>query len=287
MSVREQAVQVTAGGWRARKSRKLKSFAKLLVCGRSSPVIAEAPENKPGEDEKQARVLEAFKIDKGGRYILLPIRIQEREYPFMLNTGSSLSQFDVSLRKFLGTPTHFHAVETGAEPVSVEFFNPPEAFLGKLDLHERGEIMCADLEAFRRATGREIRGVVGMSFLKNYVLRIDFDSGKVELRRGDTREHPEWGSAADLYDGGPRRKELVHAKGNLAGIGDINFFLDLGFNGAGHLETQAFERAMDKKALAEVLSTSFADTRRIKKTRIGHLALGGFEHRGLVMSEGN
>jgi hypothetical protein len=126
-----------------------------------------------------------------------------------------------------------------------------------------------------------------MGFLKKYVVRIDFDSGKVQFRPWDGRGHPEWGRAVYLYDGGGVKRDLPYAKGNLAGVGEIKFLIDSGRNVAGDLVTELFERVMDKKALAEGPSATIAGTRRYRETRISNLAFGGFEHRGLLLDEGN
>ena len=91
MNVNEQAVQVAAGGGKLRVSWGGKSFAALLVCVLGLQVLAAESEQEPAGENKQAEVLAEFKIEKGGRAILLPIRIQEREYPFMLDTGATCS----------------------------------------------------------------------------------------------------------------------------------------------------------------------------------------------------
>jgi hypothetical protein len=287
MNVGEKAVRVAADGWKLSVTRGFTSFAALLVWVLGLQVLAAESEKVPAEENKQAEVLAEFKIEKGGRAILLPVRIQEQEYLFMLDTGADHSLFDVSLRKFLGKPIEVVGVHTAAEPIRVESFGPPEAFLGNLDLREGGLIGCTDLEKVRRVMGKEVRGALGMGFLKKYVVRIDFDSGKVQFRAWDGRSHPEWGSAVYLYDAGGGKRDLPYAKGNPAGVGDMKFLVDSGRDAAGDLVAEVFEKAMDKKALAEGSMVTGAGTGRFRKTRISHLAFGGFEHRGLVMVEGN
>jgi hypothetical protein len=287
MKVGEKAVRAAAGGWKRSVGGGARSFRTLLVCVLGLQSLAAESEKVPAEENKQAEVLAEFKIEKGGRLILLPVRIQERECLFMLDTGADHSMFDVSLRKFLGNPIEAVGVHTGAEPITVESFNPPEAFLGKLDLREGGLVGCTDMETLRRVMGREVRGILGMGFLKKYVVRIDFDGGRVQFRAWDGRSHPEWGTAVYLYDAGGGKRELPYAKGNPAGVGDMKFLVDSGRNVAGDLVTEVFEKALDKKALAEGPMVTGAGTRRFRKTRISHLVLGGIEHHGPVMNEGN
>jgi len=68
---------------------------------------------------------------------------------------------------------------------------------------------------------------------------------------------------------------------------DIKFIVDSGYSGAGDLAKEVFEKAMDRKAVAEGLAETFGGTRRFRAARIRSLTLGGFEHLGLVMGEAN
>ena len=275
MSWHETAIRTAAGGWELRMCRERTSFVALLVCVLGLPILAAESEKKPAAEKNQAKVLAEFEIEKGGRAILLPVRIQEQECLFLLDTGASDSTFDASLRRFLGNPIQVRDLATAAEPIRADYFSPPEAFVGKLDLREGGPVGCADLETVRRVLGREVRGSLGMGFLKKYVVRTDFDSGKVQFCSWDGRDHPEWGSAVYLY-AGYREQGASYVKGNLAGVGDIKFIIDSGFSGTGHLVVGVFEKAMDTKALAEGPAVTAAGTRRFRMTRISHLALGGF-----------
>ena len=42
-----------------------------------------------------------------------------------------------------------------------------------------GHMVCLDLSGIRAACGYDIQGIIGMPFLQNYVIRIDFDAGKL------------------------------------------------------------------------------------------------------------
>lgn len=236
-------------------------------------------------EKKDPAVLEQFTIEKGGRPILAPVRIQERDYLFYLDTGASVCVFDASLRRILGKPIHVREVGTAGGPTTVEVFNPPEAFVGELDLREGGPVVCRDMEMVRRATGRDIRGMLGMGFLKQYVIRIDFDFGKLQFRSWDGREHPEWGIANRLYTSREDAQEVLYVKGNPAGVGEVQFMVDTGESGVGCLGAEVFERATDQRALAEGLSETFGGTRRFKVARISGLTIGGVEHRGVAMHE--
>lgn len=243
--------------------------------------------SEPRAEKKLPDVLAEFNIEKGPRPILLPIRIQKRDYPFLLDTGASISVFDTSLRKLLGQPLHEREIDTLGGPMKAQLFDPPEAFLGELDLRKGGPVTCWDLDGFRRATGRDIRGVLGMGFLDNYVVRIDFDSGKVQFRRWDGLSHPEWGSAIHLYQRvGHEPNDRAYAKATLPRVGDIRFAVDSGSFSSACLVREVFDASTDQIAASEGLAETLVGIRHYRMGRVTNLALGEFEHRGLLVEEG-
>jgi hypothetical protein len=50
----------------------------------------------------EGAVLETFAIDREGGPFLVPVTIQGKTYPFVLDTGSSCAIFDQKLRPLLG-----------------------------------------------------------------------------------------------------------------------------------------------------------------------------------------
>ncbi len=287
MILRETAIKVAAGGQEFCTNRKCAFLAALSVYALVLPVLAAEPLKEPPPEKKPPDVLAEFKVDKGRRAIFLPVRIQGKEYLFMLDTGATLCIFDVSFKELLGKPVKTRDVDTFGGTKALAWFNPPEAYLGKLDLREGGLVLCTDFEVIRRVFGREVSGFVGMGFLKHYVVRIDFDSGVVQFRRWDGRRHPEWGSPVFLYDAGEERTDVPFVKGNLAGVGDVELLVDSGYSGSGCLVAQVFGKALNKSALAETLGATIVDTHRSRVTRISNLRLGGFDHRDLALDEEN
>ncbi len=288
MRLCERVARLAAGRWDPHRSRQhalLAPLAGMLLWVFLLPAIAGEPPSEAVPAKRLPVVLEEFTIAKGERPILVPVKVQSHEYLFCVDTGMSLSSFDTSLKGLLGASVQVGEMVTPGGSITVEQFNPPEAFLGKLNLREGGPVLCTDLEMIRRVSGRDIRGFVGMGFLQKYAVRIDFDSGKLQFRSWDGLKHPEWGSAVNLYDAGG--KYLPYAKGSVTGVGDIQFRVDTGFNRAGGLVTEVFAKAMAKTALADGLSETVAGTRHFRQSRISTLTLSGFAHRGLVMDDLN
>jgi hypothetical protein len=248
----------------------------------SLPALASDPPTKDG----QPNVLAEFNIAKGGRPITLPVKIREREYLFLLDTGTSYSTFDTSLTNLLGTSVGVRPLVTLGGPIKAPFFDPPEAFLGPLDLRQGGLINAVDLENFRRVIGRDVRGMLGMGFLKNYVVRVDFDSAKLQFRRWDGRSHPEWGTAVHLVK--PTEDNILpFANARPPWGGNMLFCVDSGCDSSVSMVTNAFARATDQAVIAQGLAATAAGVRHDRSGRLTSLTLGGFEHRGLVVNEDN
>ena len=267
-------------------SRKIVYSGVLLTCVIAKLAVAAEPQGGPAAEKHKPEVLAEFTIEKGKRHILLPVRIEDREYLFMLDTGASAAALDLTFRELLGKPVKWVQCVSAGGMTNLECFRSPKAYVGKLDLSAGELVSCTDLEMVRRACGRDIRGGLGMGFLKNYVVRIDFDAGRLWLFSWDGLNHPEWGSAVPLYDLGGSAMDLPWVKANLAGAGSIVVLVDSGCSGAGSLARDVFEKAAYTGAAAAGLSETMAGVRRFQTKRISSLRLGGFEHPGLIMAEG-
>ena len=91
-------------------------------------------------------VLAEFSIPTRGDIILLPVKFNGIEYSFVLDTGTSVTTFDASLKHELGSVKKTTKIETGADPMYVQLFDAPESFLGPLNLQNCGRVTCVDLK---------------------------------------------------------------------------------------------------------------------------------------------
>jgi hypothetical protein len=85
--------------------------------------------------------------------------------------------FDISLRDKLREPKGTAKVKTPSGIIECEIFDAPRAFLGPLSL--KGSVGIADHEQISSALERKRHGTIGMNFLKDYCVQIDFDKGVV------------------------------------------------------------------------------------------------------------
>ncbi|NIP23065.1 MAG: PDZ domain-containing protein [Phycisphaerae bacterium] len=265
----------------SRKIALLLSFLVLFLAGG----CAEKPEGK-SDVPINHKVLAEFKIARNGDPILLPVTFKEKEYLFMLDTGSSHTVFDSSFRHELGEVKDIKKGLTSGSPILAEFFNAPNAFLGPFDLKESGDIACLDLNIFKSVLGKNVSGLIGMSFLRKYVIRIDFDKGTLSFLQPMQEQHPDWGIELVMeYDslGWPQITGLV--------LDDIkvDFVIDTGANSTGGLVSDIFEKTLSENKLktSEILFATASGVIRKREMRIKSLSVGLLNYTDIIFGEAN
>ena len=137
------------------------------------PAHIDDPEQVPDPQN----VVERFKVAKEGDCLLLPVKLKGKSYLFLLDTGASLNVFDSSIP--LGKPNGVHRVQTPSGPVRLPHYAAPEASVGGLSLRTDDPVFAVDYSKFRQVSGQEIYGMVGMPFLRQHVVQVDFDKGEL------------------------------------------------------------------------------------------------------------
>jgi hypothetical protein len=216
------------------------ALALLVVVG---PSTAEGP--KPAADIRL--VLEEFDVARDGYHLLLPVTFKGKKYRFVVDTGATVNCYDPSLP--LGKPKGEVATETLDGCFRIPFYHPPDAAVGSLGIRSDLPVLGFDMKPFREAAiGYEVYGILGMDFLRNHVIRIDFDTGKLTFLREAGREP---GQAVPLtFDRGNRPSVVME----IAGWGREEFVVDTGYckSGSGLLRHELFESLRTKRKLKEV-----------------------------------
>jgi outer membrane lipoprotein-sorting protein len=105
------------------------------------------PATLPGLDQNEPADLTAeFQIPPTPTPILLPVTFEGREYLFLLDTGSTGTVFDVSLRDRLGPPKKLIRAQTAGNPVVTQLFDAPDARIGPFSLRDAGLVAVANLK---------------------------------------------------------------------------------------------------------------------------------------------
>lgn len=140
--------------------------------------------------------LEEFTVGQGGRPLLIPVTLDGRNFPFLVDTGTSKTILDTSLESYLGALNNPAVLKTSAGFVSSEVFDCPDASVGSLNLDRVGTVGCMDLRAIRYATGKEVMGILDMDFLGDFAIEIDFDNGFLRLW---SEAPPEWNGRGEEF----------------------------------------------------------------------------------------
>jgi len=269
---------------REKKSYKwLKEVLAFCVLFLASGHGAE-PESS-SEASADQRILAEFTIAKGGDLILVPVTFKGNEYLFFLDTGCSHTVFDSSLKHELGDVKRIERGLTAAGPMEAELFDAPAAFLGPFNMQDCGEIFCSDFRMFSYIQGKRISGVIGMNFLRKYVVQIDFDKGVLSFLRPIRRQNPDWGEELEInYDS----LGVPHVMGNIHDGIKVNFVIDTGNNSSGALGGKIFDDIISRKKIktSETLVATASGTIRLRETRITNLRAGSFEYQDIIFCEG-
>ncbi len=217
-----------------------------------------------------------------GDVLLLPVDFEGKRYQFLLDTGATNTVYDSTFRSRLGNFLGKERVKTPQGDVQASCFQAPEASVGKMSLRTNEPVICANLKNFREALGVPIMGIVGLDFLRQHRIRLDFDAGKLEFI--DSVE-AEPGTPIPLI-----LRRCYHAKASVAGE-EEEFKIDTGSVGdaSGDLEAKLCERLIQAQKLKKVsrgLTISLSGIFEEQTLALNDFGLGPFTHHQLCFSQG-
>jgi hypothetical protein len=257
------------------------------------------------------KLLARFKIEKNTQNILLPVKFQGQEYLFGIDTGASHTLFDISLKDKLGMPKRTVKGRAWGKEIKFELFDAPEAFLGPLNLKHCRTVTLIDLEPINSALGVKRHGIIGMNFLKKYVLQIDFDKALVSFLKPKRDSgifsflwpkkdrYPDWGEKVSMeYD---FLSGIPHIKAKLDGT-KVDFMIDTGYRAYidrpdlpvsdtfGELETKIFRKVASKiqfehKQKMRITPQGKAPSDFTKSTVIGRFSIGPLQYKDVTFDE--
>ncbi len=163
-----------------------------IGCSRepASDVDAENSKKNTGVTLDRETRLGTTKFDTGkdGRFLLVTVHWDDEPLIFILDTGAQMTCFDSSLKTRLGDPVRRVSLQTSAGLLDTEVFACPDATVGGLTLDDVETVLCTDLQPIRYAVGEDIRGILGVDFLRRFIVTIDFDRGRVYLSEPSTSD---------------------------------------------------------------------------------------------------
>jgi len=200
-------------------------------------------------------ILAEFEYSGSTNRVFLPVEFQGQVYQFGLDTGTSNTVFDIRFRDNLGKPFLWPIPFTTSvlladgRKVKGESYPAPKAKIGPLKL--KGSPFVAVIDC--NLTGGGSPGIIGMDFLKKYVVQIDYDSKKVTFFKGKREfdllsmfkpkenKHPEWGEPV------PLKTKLFseyhyHIEGSFFDDIETDFLIDSGWGLPDALNKNVLER---------------------------------------------
>jgi hypothetical protein len=229
-----------------------------------------------------ALVLERFAVAKNGDGLMVPVRVGKRDYLFEVDTGATITVFDVSIP--LGEPVDVVSVDGAEGKVLVKLYHPPEARVGRSSLGPLDAVAGMDLSSLREVLGRPIRGILGMDFLGRYVVHIDIERGELLLLKSAPND-----AGVELpISWAPGDHPFVVGE---AGAGErVSFVIDTGATGldSGSLgvgEIQSLVRKGQFREIADVMHETISGTNSRKLFQGRLLSLGDFAVPSPIFSE--
>ena len=233
-----------------------------------------------GENEN---VIESFAVDGSGDLLLIPVTVAGAQHQFILDTGCTVSVFDDSLKGALRSTGEMVPLNGG---MPLELFECQDAAVGK-SMSKLGKFAaCFDLHEIRKYSGHDVRGILGLNFLRRFVVQIDFDAGCVSLlKAADTIPGERIPMAID-------RPGCLTVDLTLPSLGPTPFVVDTGNIGfrSGCLSKSTFE-SLSRAGQIDVLAGKSRDAEfaGISEGRVGMIrqqTLGRFKHRRQIFTEG-
>lgn len=255
----------------------------VIVCTASCLYSAVGAELSSDE----SLVIEEFDMPVDGDMLAVPVTVDETERTFCVDTGCTGTVYDRSLRPLLGEPIRTVSASSLSASFRTELFRAPAARLGRLELHPREKrtdpfVACLDLSGCSRASDLDVRGIIGRDFLKRHVIRLDFDTGKLQLRTAP-------GEDAGTLLRVEYVKNIPLIRVELPVVGLTYFQFDTGLSGdSGSLHVDHVAELENRGQLCSIGTTKRATATGVsdlRTLRLSSLRLGDFEHSDLIFTE--
>ena len=228
-------------------------------------------------------ILDEFNICKRGDLILVPVTIGDKSYPFVLATHIEHTIVDVKLRSLLGNSLGEKS-DDGAVLGRWEEFAPVPMKIGKISIVTAGPLQCAEIATVvAEHTGHEVFGAIGTDLLRDRVVQVDFDAGKLCIRAGGPMIEPPSGAWCHPMLAQPYGYPTIIL--NAAGERKSFYVIDTSFTGAVTLRWFRMRQLIRKGTLTGLRQdnfVTFAGTPQVQ--RIGRLEGLGLEGHAPVIN---
>jgi hypothetical protein len=222
-----------------------------------------------------------------GDFLTLRVRLGGEMQLFALDTGSQRTIFDKQLRIPLSAATHVERKRAFATDNEEDLFSPPKMSVvgtkfGSVEFPEGSAVKRMDLSWIRRSTKLPINGILGMDFLEQYAVKLNFAEGTVALLDSRKLDRKELGVDVpiEIHD----RRPFVELK---TGSAEYWAMIDTGGLLTMRLQPEVYEHLLSADEITPEVFTVFLNKKKLLKPsdysgRIKTVKLGSFVHRDLV-----
>ena len=175
--------------------------------------------------------------------------------------------------------------ETNGPDVDVELFTPPDAKVGSLPF-TREPIVCRDLTSLCQASGTKFQGIVGLDFLKKWIITIDFDNRHLDFLVPGTARDTGWGECMPFVYGEPGYMFVLATVGKNV---PVSMIVDTGFAGTVAFEDSLYSRLVatrDLQITGNEHAVTLSGQRGSRVGRLSQFSVGPFRHENLRLSTG-
>jgi hypothetical protein len=162
-------------------------FRVALAVGAVPLVLSLARTQPPPPPTFSDAPLARFRRAGRGGPVMVPVTIEGKTYSFIVDTGATHTLYDVALAPLLGAPVGRSSATTVDGQADIYLFAAPKGLVGKLPLPRSSPARAVDLTHLRAVSQLNFRGILGMDFLADYVVELDYQRGELILRRSLAR----------------------------------------------------------------------------------------------------
>jgi hypothetical protein len=151
----------------------------LLFLAAMAPLAA--PAQRADAAERRSSQIAEFDVAPDGDFLILPVTINQHDYPFLVSTGLVTTVIDNKFKKKFELTKLESKAPAGRGGQGRERFGGFHAALGNISLDFPDGVEAGDFDAMHDKLELDCVGEIGMDVLRRYVVQIDFDEGKLRL----------------------------------------------------------------------------------------------------------
>lgn len=129
----------------------------------------------------------SHRYQEGMPYLLCEVEINGAgKTLLMVDTAASGTVFDSSFARKIGLSVKMGeglVNPNSSKPSDIAFFQAPQMRLGNMDLPGITRVGVLELSRFKRLTGFDIKGVLGLDALMDKILEVDMDKSEMRIYR--------------------------------------------------------------------------------------------------------